>query len=203
MSLTYSTAFSAGSLLFKEALALLKNVNDPVALLAGDEAPDLAAIPVNAESSKRRLGREVVKRFQSIENPEFISLYLRGSKEEQLLILFYAACKTYKLIADFLLETVLRKWQHLDYEINADDFKNFLYKKMDKSPKLESMSPTFITKLSSVVIRMLNESGMLKNGKLQKQNYSPVVLKMIAKNGDAWFLQAILLNETEINEIIS
>lgn len=203
MSLTYSTAFSAGSLLYKEAYALLSQVVEPLSFISGKEAPNLAVIPVNAETSKRRLGREVVKRFQSIENAEFVSLFLTEKKEEQLLILFYAACKTYKLIADFLLETVLRKWQHLDYEINTDDFKNFLYKKMDKSPKLENMSPKAINKISFVVIRMLNELGMLKNGRLQKQSFNPALLRRIARNGDAWFLQAILLSEAEINQIIS
>lgn len=203
MSLTYSTAFSAGSLLYKEAYALLNQIHEPLSFMEGKEAPNLAAIPVNAESSKQRLGREIVKRFQSIENPEFITLFNDGNKQEQLLILFYAACKTYKLIADFLIESVLKKWQHLDNDLNTDDFKSFIYKKMDKSTKLEKMSPTFITKLSNVVIRMLKELGMLKNGKLQKQNYSPSILRKVAQNGDAWFLQAILMSETEINQIIS
>jgi len=198
---TYSTGFSAGSLLFKESDAVIQSIQDPELFMRGEESVDYSSIPVNSEASKKRLGGEVTKRLRSMGDAYFIHLYLGGSKEDKLLILFFAACKTYRLITDFMLETVLSKWYHLDYEISAVDFKNFLYRQMDKHQELENLTPTTISRRASTVILMLKELGLVKNGKLQKNEYNLHILKQIVDNGDAWFLVVLLLNEFERNEI--
>lgn len=201
---TYSTAFSAGgSLLFKEAEALVRQIDDVESFILSQKKLDYSALPVNSEASKKRLGNEVVKRLRSLEDSQLIERYINGSKTDKLLILFYAACKQYLLITEFMLDTVLNKWHHLDFEIGAPDFKNYLYKQMDKHHELENLSPLSISKLSSAVMTMLKELGMNKDGKLHKKEFSPTILRRIAANGDAWFLEALLMNEAERNEIIN
>ena len=198
----YSTAFSAGSLLLKEAEAIINNINDAQAFMVGDEDVDYHHIPVNSEASKKRYRNEITKRLRSTKDEYFIDLFREGSRSDRLLILFYATCKHYQLITDFMLESVLKKWYNLDYEVTTDDFKNFLYRQMDKHEELEDLAPYTIYKLSSVVYRILTELGILKNGKLEKGEYNPTILRRIAKNGDTWFLEALLLNEAERNEIL-
>lgn len=198
----YSTAFSAGSLLLREAEVIVDHINDPQAFMVGEEDVDYHHLPVNSEASKKRYRNEVTKRLRSMKDAMFIDLFRAGSKSDRLLILFYATCKHYQLITDFMLESVLKKWYNLDYEITADDFKNFLYRQMDKHEELEDLAPNTIYKLSSVVIKILSDLGVLKNGKLQKREHNPTILKHIAKNGDTWFLEALLLNEAERNEIL-
>ncbi len=198
----YSTAFSAGSLLYKESEAIINNIQDPDAFIRGEENVDYSVVPVNSDTSKQRLGLEVKKRLINLGDPHLIHMYLDGNKSDKNLILFYAACKTYRLITDFMIETVLDKWYHMDYEVGVDDFKNFLYRQMDKHQELEHLTLTTIKQRSSRVIFMMKELGMLKDGKLQKNQYNPVILKRIASNGDRWFLEVLLLNETERNEII-
>ena len=198
----YSTAFSAGSLLLKESEAIINNIQDPGGFIKGEENIDNSMVPVNSENSKKRLGLEVKKRLRNLGDPHFIQSYLDGNKSDKTLILFYAVCKTYRLIAGFMIETVLDKWYHMDYEVGVDDFKNFLYRQMDKHQELEHLTLNTIKRRSSTVLLMLRELGMLKEGKLQKNQYNPVILKRIASNGDGWFLEVLLLNETERNEII-
>ncbi len=198
----YSTAFSAGSLLLKEAEAIIKNIQDPDAFMQGDEDVGYDHIPVNSESSKKRYCNEVTKRLRSTKDALFIDLFREGSQNDRLLILFYATCKHYQLITDFMLNSILKKWHNLDYEVTADDFKNFLYRQMDKHEELENLAPYTIYKLSSVVYKILTELGILTNGKLEKQEYNPIILRHIANNGDAWFLEALLMNEAERNEIL-
>jgi len=199
---TYSTAFNAGgSLLFKEAEAVVKQIDDVEAFIMNQEKLDYNDIPVNSEASKKRLGSEVVKRLRSLGDPHLIESYKLGNKADKMLILFYAACKQYLLITEFMLDTVLNKWHHLDFEIGAADYRNYLYKQMDKHHELEDLSPLSIKKLSSAVITMLKELGMNKDGKLQKKEYNPAILRRIVANGDAWFLEALLMNEAERNEI--
>ncbi len=198
----YSTAFSAGSLLLKEAEAIIMNIQDPDAFMQGDEDVNFTVIPVNSEASKKRLGLEVKKRLRSLGDAYFIHVYKNGEKQDKNLILFYAACKAYRLITDFLIETVLDKWYHLNYELGVDDFKNFLYRKMDKHQELENLTLTTIKRRSSTVVLMMKEVGILKDGKLQKNQYNPTILKRIALNGDGWFLEVLLLSEYERDEIL-
>jgi len=200
---TYSTAFSAGALLFKESEAVVGSISDEEAFIRGDEKVDYGCIPVNSEASKKRLGTEVVTRLRNLGDAQFIRLYKGATKEDKLLILFYAACKTYRLIAGFMLEIVLDKWYHMDYELRSDDFKNFLFRQMDKHPELEDLTPLTISRRASTVILMIKELGLIKDGKLQKKEYNPTILKGIAASGDAWFLEVLLLNEEERNEILS
>ena len=198
----YSTAFSAGSLLLKESEAVINSIQDAEAFMRGVEDVGYDSIPVNSESSKKRYGREIVKRLRSVKDPFFIDAFQDSSRNDKRLILFYAVCKQYQLITDFLLETVLNKWYSLDYEITSEDFKNFLYRQMDKHEELENLAPYTIKKLGMTTMRMLKELGMLKNEKLEKQDYNPTILRHIAQNGDAWFLEVLLLNESERQEIL-
>lgn len=193
----YKTTFTKGSLLLKEADALLYGENR-----ADLSELEFHRIPVNSESSKKVLGDELVRRLKSINVEEFIPLFNSGSEQDKLLILFYAACKAYPLIMDFMLDKVLDKWYNLDYEITTYDFKSFIYKQADNHPELENLTSNTINKLAQVTIRMLNELGMLRNDKLTKIEFNPSVLRAIAQSGDTWFLQAILLNDQEREEIL-
>jgi len=73
---------------------------------------------------------------------------------------------------------------------------------MEKHPELEKISLPQIKKISTVPIRAMKELGMLQNHKLQKKEYNPAILKLIVKNNDRWFLETLLLNESEREEII-
>lgn len=199
----YSTSFSAGALLFKESEAVVNSIRDEEAFIRGDEAVGFECIPVNSDASKKRLRTEVVTRLRNLGAAHFLRLYKSGSKEDKLLILFYAVCKTYRLITDFMLDTVLDKWRHMDYEIQADDFKHFLYRQMDKYQELENLTSLTISRRASTVIQMIKESGILRDGKLQKQEYNHTILRQIAASGDAWFLEVLLLNKEERHEIVS
>lgn len=201
-TIKYNTGFSTGSLLFKESEAIISNIQNADSFLAGDEVIPFNVIPVNSESSQKRLYREVTNRLKSLENPRFIEFYQSGNKEDKLLILFYAACKMYQVIADFMLDTVLSKWYNMDKEITAFDFQSFLYKQMDSHPELESLSPNQLKKLSQVVMRMLSELGMQKNNTLHKVAFNQRVLEAIVTNGDSWYLEVLLLNENERQEIL-
>lgn len=198
----YNTGFSSGALLFKEADAIIHCIKDPKSFMNKLEVIDFNCIPVNSEASKKRLGREVTQRLQDLKDGNFIQSYLNGNRLDKLLILFYAACKKYQIIADFMLDSVLSKWYNLDFELTSYDFQSFVYKQIDKHPELENLTPITLKKLSQVVIRMLNELGLLKDNKLQKLEFNHQILKSIVMNGDSWFLEILLLNEAERKEII-
>lgn len=196
-TIKYNTGFSAGALLFKESDAIISQIQSPDAFLAGTEIIPFNVIPVNSESSQKRLYSEVSKRLKSLDNSRFIYLYQVSNQEDKLLILFYAVCKTYPIIADFMLSIVLRKWHNMDKEILPFDFQSFLYEQMGNHPELEKLSPITIKKLSQVVMLMLTELGMQKDNIITKITFNQEILEEVLSNGDNWFLEALLLNENE------
>ncbi len=196
-TIKYSTGFSAGALLFKESDSIVSQIQSPEEFLAGKEIIPFNVIPVNSESSQKRLYSEVNKRLKSLGNSKFIYLYQVSNQEDKLLILFYAVCKTYPIIADFMLTVVLRKWYNMDKEILPFDFQSFLYEQMGNHPELERLTPITIKKLSQVVMLMLAELGMQKDHIITKITFNGEILEEILLNGDNWFLEVLLLNENE------
>jgi len=198
----YTLGFTSGSLLFKEAEAYISCIKDEEEFINGNEEIDKSVLLINAESSQKRIKHELDNRLKGLQNHELIQQYKTSDETNKKLILFYAACKLYPLITDFLLEIVLNKWYNMDFELSTDDFQNFLYRKMDTHPELFDITEGTQYKLSQVALKMLKDLGLLKNNILQKIEFNHNLLKSISLNGDNWFLEVILLNELERKEII-
>lgn len=199
----YKTGFTSGALLFDDSNAAINSISDELDFINGEENIDDQVLVMNSEASKKRIRIEIEKRLRALENPTMISLFKTTDETNKKLILFYAACKLYPLLSDFMLEVVLNKWYNMDYELTTDDFQNFIYHKSDNHPELLEITDNTKYKLSQVTIKMLKELGLLKDFKLQKIEFDTHILKEIAKSGDLWFLELIFLNKMERNEILS
>ncbi|SEF86173.1 BrxA family protein [Flavobacterium urumqiense] len=193
----YSTAFTAGALLLRETEAFVAEIKDYDAFLDGSENIDFSVIPVNAESSKKRLKHEIEKRLFAINNGNLLNQFLTSDKSGKNTILFYGICKCYPIIRHFMLEGVLNKWKNLDFELEINDFSNFIYRKMDFHPELAKITDKTVYKCGQVVLKMLKDLGMLNKNKLQKIAINNAVLGNIISTGDSWFLDVILLSESE------
>ncbi len=197
----YSTAFTAGALLLRETEALITEIKDVDAFLAGKEDVDFNAIPVNAESSKKRIKQEIEKRLLAINDEVLLNKFLSSDKNGKNSILFYGICKCYPIIKHFMLEVVLTKWKNLDLELEVDDYINFIYRKIDFHPELGKITEKSIYKSGQVALKMMTDLGMLNKNKLQKVKINHQILKYITSVGDNWFLDVLLLSENEKQEI--
>lgn len=201
VKLKYSTAFTAGALLIRETEAFISAINNIDDFLEGKETIDLNVIPVNAESSKKRFKNEIEKRLLALNNENLINQFAVSDINSKNLILFYGICKCYPIIKHFMLEIILNKWQNLDFELEASDFKNFLYRKMDFHPELEKITEKSIAKCGQVVIKMLVDLGMVNKNKIQKIQIGNSVISECNKVGDHWYMDVLLLNDIEKQEI--
>ncbi|WP_348800044.1 BrxA family protein [Flavobacterium adhaerens] len=201
VKIKYSTAFTAGALLTRETEAFISAINNIDNFLEGNETIDFNVIPVNAESSKKRLKNEIEKRLLALNNENLINQFSVSDINSKNLILFYGICKCYPIIKHFMLEIVLNKWQNLDYELEVSDFKNFLYRKMDFHPELEKITEKSISKCGQVVIKMLVDLGMVNKNKIQKIQIRNSVISECNKVGDHWYMDVLLLNDIEKQEI--
>ncbi|SKB34946.1 BrxA family protein [Maribacter arcticus] len=197
----YTTGFTSGALLYKEAIFAVDSIQDVKAFLLGKEGLDADILPINSEGSRKRIKIELEKRLQALNDYELIELFKIHDETNRKLILFYAACKLYALLADFMLEVVLYKWNNIDLEISNDDFQNFLYKKMALHDELLKLSEISRYKLSQVALKMLKQLGMIDKGQLKKKVFNESVLKAILKNGDTWFLKTLFLKDHELKEL--
>lgn len=195
----YKTGFTAGSLLLKEAETLIDAIGDFQAYLDGREDLDDSVLPLKSETSKKRIVSDLNKRFKNLNDPDFFPLFQKSQSQEKKLLLFYASLKHYGIIADFMLETVIPKWNNLDYELTIEDFQNFLFLKSDTHPELDKLKESTRTKMAQVVLRMLREVGLLKENKLQNQHFEAEPLEFVIQNDDQWFLDAILLSNEDKN----
>ena len=202
MKKRYQTGYSTRSLMIKEFDAILNSVNDFEAFINGEEKVDIGVIPVNSERSKKIVLTEVNKRVRSLAKPVFLELFVTGNGKDKALILFYAACKAYQLIPDFVIDTVLPKWYNMDYELSSYDFKAFIFRISENHPEFEGFTEKNLSNISGATIKILREAGILNKNTLVKADYNERILKEIISNGDSWFLEVLLLNESERQEII-
>jgi len=197
----YTTGFTSGALLYKEAPFAIESIQNINEFLLGNEAIYPDVLPINSEGSRKRIKIELENRLRAIEDYELIELFKDSDESNKKLILFYAACKLYALLADFMLEVVLYKWNNIDLEISSDDFQNFLYKKMNQHDELLKITEITRYKLSQVALKMLKQLGVIHKGQLRKMIFNETVLKAILKNGDTWFLKTLFLKDHELKEL--
>lgn len=198
----YSTAFTAGALLLSETEVAINSLSDYNNFLRGKEDLNVMILPINAESSRKRVGAEIIKRLRALPDSSFIDLFSYSNAENKKILLFYSICKYYPIILDFMIEVVLTKWNNLDVELTVEDFQNFLFLKMDYHPELVKITDKTKYKSGQVALKMLKELGMLVDGKLHRCEYSLSVMKAISKVGDTWFLDIIFLNNMEKENLL-
>lgn len=198
----YTTGFTIGALLSREAQLLVSEVESAEHFYQGKEGFNHEKLLNNAESTRKKIKNELERRFRALNDYKFIELFLNQDQINKNLILFYAACRLYPLIADFMLEVVLHKWRNIDLELEVDDFQNFLYKKMSHHEELSEITEKTRVKLSQVALKMITQLGILHKNKLTKRQFDPTVLRAVLNNGDQWFLKTLFMNDNDINQLL-
>jgi len=201
VSKKYSTAFTAGALLLGETEVAIESLSDFKDFMNGVEELDAMVLPINSESSRKRIAGEIVKRMKALPDYSFIDLFTKLDSKNKKLILFYAVCKHYTAILDFMIEVVVKKWNNIDLELTVEDYQNFLFLKMDFHPELLKITDKTKYKAAQVTLKMLKELGVLVDGILSKQEFDINVLKAISLAGDNWFLDIVFLNSMEKEKV--
>tara|TARA_B100000315_G_scaffold77107_1_gene70506 strand:- start:429 stop:878 length:450 start_codon:yes stop_codon:yes gene_type:complete len=122
---------------------------------------------------------------------------------EQKLVIFYSCMKTYKIIFDFMLDVIIEKWLSMDLEVDIDDVERFLDKKSNVQNDIDGWSSQTRRKIITVLVRMLNEVGMLENNTLVQIEAPDEFWRMFVANNDSWFLEAVLLSKEQRENIIN
>lgn len=157
----YALSFTSGGLLRREAAVLT-----PMYLEERDwpQVRELAItrnlLQARTSSSSIRLVRETIQRLSVLTDPELI-LLVDAAPSEQQTLMWAAACRRYRLIADFAEEVVRERFLLMTPSLTTDDFDRFLLGKTLWRPELDELKPSTRAKLRQSVFRMLHDAGLL------------------------------------------
>jgi hypothetical protein len=154
-------SFATGGLYINESLTVAgfhqPGTDWDVTAIAARQA---GAFPVRKLSSAQRSIREIVNRLRCLRSEE-LEAFQTGNRSEQASILWLAACRAYRFIAEFVVEVVADRYASLRLDLTYDDFDTFYAAKAEWSPKLAGLSQSTRAKLRAVLFRMMREANIL------------------------------------------
>ena len=160
----FALSFTAGGLLYNESIvvaeALLRNEYDWNATFVEVEEKNL--LQSRTRSTSIRKLREISQRLKYLSDPQ-LALLVDGTRHEQKLILWLACCVKYPLLAELARDVVRAKFLQLDYSIDAGDIARFIELQTLWHEELEGLKATTITKLQTVMLRMLREAELVSD----------------------------------------
>lgn len=195
------TSFSVGGLLFNETIAVIDYLIAGKIKELNKVIKTTDVLKTNSEASRLRILSEIRRRDKAvkIEVWHFIGNLV---KSEQQLALFYVCLKASKLLFDFQVEVVLEKWRTLDHIVIKNDALYFIDKKSMHYPEMENWSDNTKEKTATVLIRILNEAGILNESRLNHPDVSDHFWAFFIKQGDPWFLELCLMPKNQRDKIM-
>ncbi len=182
----YLMSFGTGGLYINESVAIARlHANGRDWELTMIDAQERGAFPVRKASSARRSIREIVNRLKHLSSDELV-LLIEGERGEQAALLWLAACRAYRFIAEFAVEVLSDRVLSLRTALTYDDFDGFLSAKEEWSPKLATLSVSTRAKLRAVLFRLMRDAEILsRDNRILGAMLSPRVLTVIqAGNAD-------------------
>ena len=199
---TYLVSFTAGGLLHEETISLLPYYNDDKIESISEQIVNNSLMKTNSQASRQRMIQEIKKRYFAV-GEKFYGNFDQFTIVEQKLIIFYSCMKTYKILFDFMLDVIIEKWLSMDLEVDINDVERFLDKKSNVQNDIDGWSSQTRRKIITVLVRMLNEVGMLENNTLVQIEAPDEFWRMFVANNDSWFLEAGLLSKEQREKIIN
>jgi hypothetical protein len=186
MSLTLS--FTSGGLLYTECL-IVAAVYDTC--LDWKQTIETAAtqnlLQARTASSGKRVLREVTSRLRLL-TPVQLRLLCEGSRTEQNLVLWLAACKRYRILHLFGSEVLRQKYLQLDLTLEVSEFERFLDSQSLWHPEIEELTDSTRAKLRQVTFRMLREAEILsKEDVIQPVLLSPELVDAVRSDSTSHF----------------
>jgi len=197
----YKAGFTAGGLLFKESEKaipfLIENGIDNAQVLR--ENPEY--LGTNSISSRKKMVREILYRYEALDKVVW-NEYINFTRKDKCLLLYMSCLLTYPILHDFHFKVVLKKWKEISDQVKLADFHRFMDEATAQHPEIDEWTESTRTKMGTVSIRMLKESGFIVNGKLITPDPGISLLNLVVESGNSWFLEALLLPKPRRDELI-
>lgn len=150
---------------------------------------------LESEARKKEVASIIVSRLSGLDNYVMDKIE-NSSVETSKILVLYAILKTDRLFFEFINEVYKEKILLKDMYIRDKDFGVFFQNKREQSEKVASWSEYTLKKLRQVYIRILFESGLIKEQKGDREIKTPIIDNEIRDYlysiGDVAYINAIL-----------
>lgn len=109
-----------------------------------------------------RVMRELIQRLEMLTDDQ-LELIASGSPTEQKYLLWFAACKTYKLIEEFAVEVLHEKFLGRNLILTDMDYDAFFNRKADWNEGLNQITNSTQKKIRQVLLLMAKEAELLSD----------------------------------------
>lgn len=157
----YKLSFTTGALLVREAgvaAPLYLDARDWSAVRSMLDEENL--LQTRTDSSRRRLGREVVQRLAGLTDTE-VELFVDAAATERGHLMWLAACRVYDLIGEFAEEVVRERFLLMTPTLTTDEFDSFIRAKALWHGEVAGLADSTLRRLRSNLFLMLREAGLL------------------------------------------
>jgi hypothetical protein len=160
-TVTYNLGFTAYGLGATHALALATVYHEVENWdVAKDRAITENVFRQAKSTSVKRLEREFRQRLQTLTRTQ-LDLLVEYPDEARIPIALLAVFKRYRNIRDFAEDTLLSKYEVMDFEIRPSDYAGFIERMEPAHPELSTLTALSAKKIRQVTFRMLTEGQIL------------------------------------------
>ncbi len=191
----YNAEISAGSLMLPESRPVARLLLTHPTKEQWFEALKLDNIlQKKTPATARRQARLIRNRLDTLED-EAWSLIADGSQEVATQLLFAAATKHSRILADFLRDVYAGHLRRLEQNISpAKDWEAFLAECVQRDPEVANFSVTTKAKMLQVVLRVLAEGKYVDSTKtlrLSPPHLHPDVVRYLKRHGETTVLSTM------------
>lgn len=183
----YCMSFTAGSLLHHETVNLAVvylNLGDWGSVQDKVIAENI--LQARTLNTLKRVCHEVLSRLRTLSLSE-LEVLVEGSYQEQAYLLWLAACRRYKFIADFAVEVLRERYITLKSDLTHEDFDVFFNRKSECHSELDAITPATRKKLRQVLFKMLREADLLTiSNTIHAAMFSPKLLYLIHRESNRY-----------------
>ncbi|MBQ9000893.1 MAG: DUF1819 family protein [Eggerthellaceae bacterium] len=117
---------------------------------------------LNAESSRKRVASEVVKRLRTL-TPAELEFLSRSFGDDRCAMLWVAVCRTYRFVRDLSEQVVADRYNKTIPDFTEAAYDVFFEEQCEIHPELEAVSPAGRKKMRNQVFLMLRECKLLSD----------------------------------------
>ena len=188
-------ATNVGGLMIEDSIRIFKFIHGVESNLVSDSDIELI-LPVKSESSRKRIFQEIKRRY-SVLDQKIVDYFVDAEQNNQSVILFYAALKSYKLLSDIVFELLIPKFSKGEGIVDKMDILSFLDTKEEEQSHIENWSIRTRKNMAGVMLMMLKEAKIQNKKQISPIMASDELWVLFASVGDYWMLEAALMNKDE------
>lgn len=132
------------------------------------------------EKSMKRMAAACIRRLKELDDEQLISAIAHQPAEEAKQICLYAMMRQSRLVWEFMITVIGRKYRQLDESFGKKDLNIFFMQLQEQNDAVAAWSDSTVTRIKQILKGVLIENGYLDNARSEHLN--PVWLYPFLEN---------------------